>query len=343
LPLIDLPLEELQTYEGRNPRPEDFDHYWSRALAELAETPDHVRLQPAAFRSRAGRAYDLMFGGVRGATIYSKLLIPNGSANAPAVLMFHGYGGNSGDWLPLVPWAAEGFVVAALDVRGQAGRSTDPGGTSGTTFYGHIIRGVASGADSLLYRQIYLDCARLAQVVAALPEVDPAKVCTIGDSQGGGLALACAALEPSVLGVATLFPFLCDWLRVWELDLAQDAYDGLRQHFRIFDPTHDRKDEFFRTMGYVDVQHLAPRIRGTVLMGTGLMDTTCPPSTQFAAYNKINAEKQMVIYPDYGHEDIPGWGDVAFDFIRSVSQVEIATGTSPPDGSLIANPQLIRQ
>ncbi len=293
----------------------------------MSETPENVLLEPARFRSRAGRAYDLTFAGVRGATVYSKLMIPNGAAAATAVLMFHGYGGSSGDWLPLVAWAAEGFVVAALDVRGQAGRSTDPGGTSGTTFSGHIVRGVADGPDSLLYRQIYLDCVRLAHVVAALPEVDPGRICTTGDSQGGGLALACAALEPAILGVASLFPFLCDWLRVWELDLGHDAYDGLREYLRAFDPTHARKDEFFRTMGYVDVQHLAPRIRGRVLMGTGLVDTVCPPSTQFAAYNRIRAAKQMVVYPDYGHEDIPGWADAAFDFIRSVSRAEVFAST----------------
>jgi cephalosporin-C deacetylase len=53
-------------------------------------------------------------------------------------------------------------------------------------------------------------------------------------------------------------------------------------------------------------------------MGTGLMDTVCPPSTQFAAYNKIQSPKQVVVYPDYGHELPPGWTDMAFAFLRAV-------------------------
>ena len=318
MPISELPLEELRRYEGRNVRPEDFDDYWDVALAELADTPVNMVQEPADFQSDSADAFELSFAGVRDARVYAKVVVPKMAARAPAVLMFHGYGGNSGDWLPLLAWAAEGFVVAALDVRGQGGRSTEPGGYSGTTFHGHIVRGVSDGPGSLLYRQIYLDCVRLARVIASMSEVDPARVCTIGGSQGGGLALACAALEPSIAGVAALYPFLCDWLRVWELGLAESAYEGLRQHFRSFDPTHERKDDFFRTMGYIDVQHLAPRIRGAVLVGTGLADEICPPSTQFAAYNKIQSPKQHVIYPDYGHEDIPGWNDRVFRFLRHI-------------------------
>jgi cephalosporin-C deacetylase len=318
MPLIDLPLDELEHYEGRNPRPDDFDAYWTRALTELDATPEAVALEPAGFQSDVADAFHLTFDGVRGARLYAKLLVPKSAANAPAVVVFHGYSAQSGDWLPLLSWAAEGFVVAALDVRGQAGRSSEPGGYTGTTFYGHIVRGVSDGPDALLYRQIYLDCVRLARILAERPEVDAARLCSLGMSQGGGLALACAALEPSVARVAALFPFLCDWLRVWELDLAESAYDGLRNHLRLFDPTHERKDEFFLTMGYVDVQHLTSRIRGEVLMGTGLMDTVCPPSTQFAAYNKIQSPKQVVVYPDYGHELPPGWVDQAFAFLRAV-------------------------
>jgi cephalosporin-C deacetylase len=53
-------------------------------------------------------------------------------------------------------------------------------------------------------------------------------------------------------------------------------------------------------------------------MITGLMDEICPPSTQFAAYNKIKAKKNMLIYPDYGHEGYPDQGDIQYEFFLSL-------------------------
>jgi cephalosporin-C deacetylase len=71
-------------------------------------------------------------------------------------------------------------------------------------------------------------------------------------------------------------------------------------------------------MGYIDVQHLAPRIEADVLMAVALLDEVCPPSTQFAAYNKIRSPKRVEIYPDFGHEDLPMWADLSFEFLRAV-------------------------
>ena len=89
-------------------------------------------------------------------------------------------------------------------------------------------------------------------------------------------------------------------------------------YFRHFDPTHAREEEIFTKLGYIDIQFLAPRIRAKVLMGTGLMDTTCPPSTQFAAFNKITSEKQVLVYPDYGHESLKGHDDIIFRFMAQL-------------------------
>ena len=117
---------------------------------------------------------------------------------------------------------------------------------------------------------------------------------------------------------APVYPFLSDYQRVWEMDQAKDAYDELRTYFRLFDPRHEREREVFTKLGYIDIQHLAPRIKAEVLLFTGLMDTICPPSTQFAAYNKIAAPKRLVLYPDFGHEFLPGQGDETFRFMRTL-------------------------
>jgi cephalosporin-C deacetylase len=105
---------------------------------------------------------------------------------------------------------------------------------------------------------------------------------------------------------------------VWDLDLANDAYVELRNFFRMFDPRHEREEQIFTRLGYIDVKNLAPRIRARVLMGLTLMDRICPPSTQFAVYNAITSPKEAVIYPDFGHENLPGCPDRAFDFLTAL-------------------------
>ena len=102
------------------------------------------------------------------------------------------------------------------------------------------------------------------------------------------------------------------------MDLAKRAYEELRYFFRAFDPTHEREEEIWTRLGYIDCQYLAPRIKARVQMHTGLMDEVCPPSTQFAAYNKIAAPKEMIIYPDFGHEGLPGKEDRVFSFMSGL-------------------------
>jgi len=319
MPVFEMPLAALKTYQGRNPRPPDFDEYWDRALAEMHGLDARIELVPADFIAAAAECFDLYFTGVGGARIHAKYLRPKAAQEPhPAVVEFHGYSGNSGDWCGKLKWVSQGFSVAALDCRGQGGQSEDVGGVVGNTLRGHIIRGLDDKPENLLFRHIYLDCAQLAGIVMDMPEVDETRVGATGGSQGGGLTLACAALEPRIARATPVFPFLCDYQRVWEMDLAVAAYEELKQYFRFFDPRHEREGEVFTKLGYIDNQHLAPRIRAKVLMIVGLMDQICPPSTQFAAYNKITSEKEMVLYPDFGHEGLPGGEDTIFGFMAGL-------------------------
>jgi cephalosporin-C deacetylase len=313
MPLIDMPMEQLKSYNGRNPKPENFDSYWDTAIREMRSIDPKVELVPSSFQCPFAECFDLYFTGVKGARIHAKYLRPKKSTNKnPAVLMFHGYTGNSGEWFDKLGFVGMGFSVAALDCRGQGGLSEDVGGVKGNTYRGHIIRGLDDSPHNLLFRHIFLDTAQLAGIVMNMPEVDPERVGAYGGSQGGGLTLACSALEPRIKRAVSVYPFLSDYQRVWEMDLTVGAYEELKTYFKQFDPRHLREKEIFTTLGYIDIQHLAARIKANVLLYIGMMDTICPPSTQFAAYNKITSPKQMIIFPDYTHEGLPGCNDDIF-------------------------------
>lgn len=320
MPLIDKPLGELRVYRGINPKPSDFDGYWTSALRELDATDPQAELVPNGdIHPPQCEVFDLWFRGVGGARLYAKYARPKVRTEpGPAVLMFHGYTGSSGDWMDKIAYAGQGIAVAALDCRGQGGRSEDNNPVKGNTQHGHFVRGLEDAPEQLLFRRIFLDTVQLARVVMSFSEIDPARVGTYGGSQGGALSIACAALEPRIRRCVSAFPFLSDYRRVWEMDLARDAYAELRDFFRMFDPRHEREDEIFTRLGYIDIVNLAPRIRAGVFMGLSLMDTTCPPSTQFAVYNAITSPKDALIYPDFAHEVLPGFVDRAFDFLAGM-------------------------
>lgn len=321
---FDMPREKLESYAGRNPKPNDFDEFWARGLAEMRAVDPQIEIVPADFQTPFADCSHLYFDGVDGARIHAKMLRPKTSAGSqqdertPAIVMFHGYSGNAGEWGDKLGYVAMGYTVVALDCRGQGGLSEDSGGTKGWTLRGHIVRGLGDKPERMLFRQIFLDTAQLAGIVMDMEHVDENRVGATGGSQGGGLTIACAALEPRIKLAAPVFPFLCDYQRVWEMDLAKDAYDELQTWFRRFDPLHEREAEVFTQLGYIDVQHLADRIKAEVMMSVGLMDQICPPSTQFAAYNKMSATKSLLIYPDFGHEGLPGNNDAIFQFMTQL-------------------------
>lgn len=322
MPVLDMPLHELKQYQGRNPRPADIDAFWDASIQEMEALGTACELVKTDFQVPGAECFDLYFTGVGGARIHAKFARPaRVEGKIPAVLYFHGYTAAAPEFTRLLGYVTAGFAIAALDCRGQGGTSEDTSCVRGNTHHGHIIRGLAEGDPAkLLFRQMYLDTAQLARIVMAMPEVDETRVGAFGASQGGGLTLACAALTPTLNRAAPTYPFLCDYQRVWEMDLAKDAYAELREYFRFYDPLHEYEQETWTLLGYIDNQHLAHRIRAKICMFTGLMDNICPPSTQFAAYNKLNCDKQMIIYPDFGHENLPDSGDKTMQFLLGMKE-----------------------
>lgn len=317
--IIDMNLESMKNYYGTNPCPKDFNDYWEKALLEMNSIEADVEFVKNEFQVPFAECYDLYFIGVRGARIHAKFIKPKKiEGRVPAILKFHGYKDSSSPWSTLISYAALGFVVVALDCRGQGGISEDTGCFKGSTVRGHILRGLDDDPQNMFYRHIFLDVAQIAKIVMDMPFVDENKVSAIGESQGGALAIACAALEPRIKKVAAMYPFLCDYKRVFELDINNSAYEELVYYFRYFDPRHERENEAFNKLGYIDIQNLADRIKGEVLLADGLNDSICPPSTQFAVYNKIKSKKNVIIYPEFGHEYIADFEDIRFKFLMEI-------------------------
>ena len=316
-----MPLEQLYKYQGTNPKPKDFDEFWDKSLAEMWALDPQVELVESEFKTDVAHCYDMFFTGTDGSRVYAKLAVPkNLKEKAPAVLMFHGYYCKCMDWMTMLSYAGSGFVTAALECRGQTGVSEDHGIVSGSTVTGFIVRGLMDEPEKLYYRNVFLDTAMLARIVMGMDEVDEARVATTGSSQGGALTLACAALVPEIKIATPSYPYLCDYKRVWDMDLDTGAYAALREFFRHYDPRHEKEEEYFTKLGYIDLQYLVPRIKAEVLMFTGLLDSTCPPSTQFSAYNKMTCKKSVKIYPDFGHEYLPDSPELAYEKIMTLKK-----------------------
>lgn len=312
--LYDMPKEKLFEYTGSTPKPKDFEKFWSDALAELATFDPQPEFVPSEdFSCKSADCYHIFFTGTKGARVHAKYVKPkNVNGKMPAVVAFHGYNSRSGSWNRNLKFTAEGIAVARLDCRGQTPFSDDTASYKGLTAYNHFVRGLGDeNPHNLYYRDVFLDAVLLTRIISSLPDVDENRICVMGGSQGAALSIAAAALVPQVKLAVLQYPYLCDYKRVWALERT-DAYTGLREFFHDCDPLHEKEDEIFNRLGYIDVQNFAPMINAEVVMASGLSDTVCPPSTHFAFYNKVKSKKQVLVFPEYGHVYLNGWEDIAF-------------------------------
>lgn len=305
MPNIDLSIKELKNYKGVRETPSDIKIFWEKNKESLKGGHERIEILSSSFKSPICNCYDLFFRGVDGERIYAKMILPKEiKEKIPAIVEFHGYGGNSGDWTRRLHYSSLNIAYFIMDCRDQMGQSGKD-----NLRVGNLTKGLKEGPEELYYKKVYLDALRLVNIVMDLDEVDEKKVLTLGYSQGGALALAAAALNTKIKSTFAIYPYLCDFKRVWDLDYGEFAYQELRDYFRWNDPTHEKEEEVFKTLDYIDIKNLAPLIEGEISLVTGLMDKVCPPSTQFAMFNSLKGIHKHIIYPDFGHENINGLED----------------------------------
>ena len=308
MPWFDLPLERLREYRTSTQEPDGLDDWWARRIGEaraVAKPPALTPHQPRLYDPL--EVYDVEFSGAGGDRVRAWYLRPRDTPSAPVVVKFIGYGGGRGTPTEHVLLPSLGYALLVMDSRGQGGKWTTgatPDGSTGTGPENSLVmtRGITRPED-YYYTRMFTDAVlaidtALELAVASMGTGVAPRIAVTGGSQGGALALAAAALCPDAVGVCHAdVPFLCDIQRA--ITLAPnppytEIPEFLAENIDLIEPT-------LNTLRYIDCALLARRITASTLMSVSLMDDICPPSTVFAAYNEIAAEKEIAVFPYSGH------------------------------------------
>ncbi|WP_456823489.1 acetylxylan esterase [Cellulomonas sp. P5_E12] len=300
---FDMPLAQLERYLPDVPEPADFDAFWTSTLVDARRHDVLVDVVPVATGLALVETRDVTFAGFDGQPVRAWYTRPAGVAGPlPAVVEYLGYGRGRGFPQERLTWANAGYAHLLMDTRGQGsqygsgGDTPDPVG-SGPAAPGFVTRGILDPG-TYYYRRAFTDAVRAVDAVRALPGVAPSRVAVVGNSQGGGIALAVAGLVPDLSAVLVSAPFLTDVRRALALT-DDDPYGEIVRYLAVH---RDAQVQVLRTLSYMDGVHFARRATAPALFATGLRDSICPPSTVFAAHNHWAAEREIAVYPHNHHE-----------------------------------------
>jgi cephalosporin-C deacetylase len=303
VPLTDLRLDELVAFRPAVAQPADFDAFWARTLSDSRSAASAPEVSPASTPITELVVEDLRFSGFGGERIAGWVTRPRGDGPRPTVIEYVGYNGGRGLPGERALWALAGYVHVVMDTRGQGsgwgtgGDTPDPHG-SGPASAGFMTRGILD-KDEYYYRRVFTDAALLVDAVAGLDYVDRARIAVTGGSQGGGIALATAALAPAVRAVMPDVPFLSAFRRGAEI-ATSDPFAEIARYLSVH-RTHT--DRAFETLSYFDGVNFAERITVPALFSVALMDDIVPPSTIYAAYNRLAASDRAIdVYEFNNHE-----------------------------------------
>ena len=314
-------LEDARSYRGAWLRPSNFESFWetSVAFAQNAQVESVVELpstaQTAMFKRITFTSTDQM-------QLSARVILPAGvslaeplaaaelsapaelpaSAELPAVVLFSDLGRGVRSWLHLLRFTALGMPVVALEARPCEPQLKDAWrGALTAEELAHALINPANAAASPLKQLI--DDALVTTSVAS--RFLGRTVITWGEGLGGSQALFAAALLPkAVIATMALNPFFAD------------NATTLRSHVGCGDTP--QSDAAIDAVGLLDSACAAELIRVPALIGTALLDQSAPIEGTFALYNRLPGQKEIRVYPKFGHERINQFENEQINYMREV-------------------------
>jgi cephalosporin-C deacetylase-like acetyl esterase len=224
----------------------------------------------------------------------------------PAVLFVPGAGVRSANLDAAAGWSKNGMLFIDLNAHGIADGQP-------ATFYSALDSGELKdyrtrgreSRDTYYFLGVYFRVLRAMDFLTAQPEWDGKTLVISGVSQGGGLALAGAALEPRVTYVIAVVPGLSD-----QSGIVAHRIGGWP---RVIPLGTDGKPDpkVLEALRYYDSVNFATRIHVPGHFEVGFLDVVCPATCSYAAYNQFAGKKEMVNHPNNGHDVGPQiWSDM---------------------------------
>ncbi len=281
------------------PVPADFDAFWAAQKKQLAAVPVNARLTPVKHPMAGVVASDLQADSV-GAPVSGYFAKPENAKpmSLPIILLVHGAGVHSASLGGAVGWAKQNFLALDINAHGLPNGQPDKfyTDTSKGDRKDYRARGRES-RDTVYFRGMFLRLVRALDFLTAQPEWDGKTVVVYGSSQGGFQAIVAAGMDARVTFFAAGAPAGCD-----HTGFKVDRINGWPKFIATGEQPPANIVEAVR---YYDAMNFATRTKAGAIFTVGFIDTTCPPSSVYAAYNNVSGKKSIHHDPDAGHTSTP--------------------------------------
>jgi len=274
---------------GHPVQAEDISSFWRDTLERLATEPIDAReadvREPLPYKSM--RVEYRSLGGVRVRALLA-LPIRGGEppSRLPAIVTIPGYGGAQQG--VMLDECQRGFAILQVYPRSQG-----PSAELWKIDAADKLTWRLDRPEGAYYQSAYADVIRGVDYLMARPDIDNQRVAIAGTSQGGGIALAIAALDPRLKAVVAHVPFLCD--------MRQAARTQGSLVKKLLDQAEMNDESHLRTLDYFDPLQLASSIHAPALVSSGGRDTTCPAATIRAVFDRIPSVKSLYHDPELIH------------------------------------------
>ncbi len=276
------------------PPPEDFDAFWKAQKAALAGIPMKAELTEVPGRDLP--VFDVQIT-CDGAPVSGYFAKPKDAKpkSCPIVLWVHGAGVRSSSLGNAVSGAAKGMLSMDINAHGI------PNGKP-AKFYKDLSDGKLrsyrhegrENRDTVYFKGMFLRLVRAIDFLTAQPEWDGRTVAVVGHSQGGYQALVAGGLDSRVTFIGSGVPAGCD-----HSGAVADRIAGWPKLVPLKDGKPDAR--ILEAARYVDAMNFASRCKAEAIMSVGFIDTVCPPTSCYAAYNQLKGPKRMLNEPAMKH------------------------------------------